>query len=110
MTYSSQVSIMDPLVFFTPAKNPTPSAIMASMAMYLPILPHMVLLMFLAYILPDISHSLYHSISSTGTVVSLSFTDSTVPFFILTTLSAIAVRAELCVIITTVIPPARQAS
>ena len=47
---------------------------------------------------------LYHSISSTGAGQSLMSTDSTVPFFTWITRSAMAVRALLWVMMTTVMP------
>ena len=56
-------------------------------------------------ILPPRAH--YHSISSMGTGFSLTAMDWTVPFLIWMTRSAMAVSAELCVMMMTVIPFSR---
>ena len=87
--YLFPVSTMPGFVTFSPEKNPTPSAMIARIARYRPILCPIVLRIFFLY-----ARIFYHhSISSTGTICSFIFTEAILPLFTLMIRSAIAVSA-----------------
>ena len=108
--YLSAVATMSSLHTLSPANMITPSATIENIARYLPRLclisrsEVFFIADFISYTPP------YHSISSTGTMCSFLTMDVTVPFFTVITLSAMAVRALLWVMTTTVLPSLRQVS
>ena len=94
------------LVALSPAKKPTPSAIIAKIAINRPklFLIERNTVLTNALLIASLYPSSYHSIKSTLTGLGLIILLDTDPLLSVITLSAIAVIAELCVIITTVIP------
>ena len=112
----------------TPIKNPTPSAMIAMMAMNRPKLVLNSFAMFLLNlrIMPSAQSAkaapplhtppiaarrkFYHSMVDTSAGFSCTISDSTRPFLTWMTLSAICVMAWLCVMTMTVFFPSRQIS
>ena len=92
--YPLPVFSMSVFVILSPEKKPTPSATMANIAINLARLDFISRsVLFLRAFTSRVSP--YHSISSTGAGAGFVSTDSTVPFFMRMTLSAMAHSAEL---------------